>query len=102
MACAYCIVPLDLDLSARYCRFSPSQVACGAVQVANLPTLDRAFWSVVDHPRVMPIIDHYLGNDCILGSLSSRVVRPGDPVQVQLIVGVQWRYLASHSRCHTV
>ena len=29
----------------------------------------------------MPIIDHFLGSDCILGSLSSRIVRPGDPAQ---------------------
>lgn len=49
--------------------------------VANLPTLHPAFWQVCDHPRVMPIIDHFLGADCILGSLSSRIVRPGDPVQ---------------------
>jgi hypothetical protein len=36
----------------------------------------QAFWQVCDHPRVMPIIDHYLGADCILGSLASRIVRP--------------------------
>lgn len=49
--------------------------------VANLPTLHPAFWRICDHPRVVPIIDHFLGNDCILGSLSSRIVRPGDPAQ---------------------
>ena len=52
-----------------------------SAHIANLPTLHPAFWQVCDHPRIMPIIDHFLGSDCILGSLSSRIVRPGDPAQ---------------------
>ena len=52
-----------------------------AWHVANLPTLDRAFWPTLDHPRVLPLVEHFLGADCILGSLSGRIARPGDPVR---------------------
>ena len=49
--------------------------------LSNLVIHDRLYWKVCDHPQPMPLIDHFLGSDCILGSLGSRTVRPGDPVQ---------------------
>lgn len=52
-----------------------------ASHVANLPTLDPVFFKTLDHPRVLPILEHYLGETLILGSLNSRIVRPGDGYQ---------------------
>lgn len=52
-----------------------------ASHVANLPTLDPIFFPTIDHARVLPILEHFLGQSLILGSLNSRIVRPGDPVQ---------------------
>ena len=46
--------------------------------VSNLPTLDPIFFPVIDHPRILPILEHYLEPTLILGSLNSRIVRPGD------------------------
>ena len=46
--------------------------------VSNLPTLDPVFFPVIDHPRILPILEHYLEPSLILGSLNSRIVRPGD------------------------
>jgi hypothetical protein len=53
----------------------------GATHVANLPTMGRCFHAFADHPKILPLIEHFMGKDIILGSLSSRIVRPGDPVQ---------------------
>lgn len=47
----------------------------------NLPTLDPAFFQVIDHPVVLPVLEHFLDTTMILGSLSSRIVRPGDGQQ---------------------
>ncbi len=52
-----------------------------ARHVANLPTLDPVFFKCVDHPKVLPLLEHFLGESLILGSLNSRIVRPGDPDQ---------------------
>lgn len=52
-----------------------------ARHVANLPTLDPAFFKTIDHPRVLPILEHFLGETLVLGSLNSRIVRPGDGYQ---------------------
>lgn len=52
-----------------------------ARHVANLPTLDPAFFKAIDHPRVLPVLEHFLGESLILGSLNSRIVRPGDGYQ---------------------
>ena len=49
--------------------------------VANLPILNPIFFPVIDHPRVLPLLEHYLGPHLILGSLNSRIVRPGDDEQ---------------------
>ncbi len=46
--------------------------------VSNLPTLDPIFFPVIDHPSILPILEHYLEQSLILGSLNSRIVRPGD------------------------
>lgn len=52
-----------------------------ASHVANLPTLDPVFFKTIDHPRILPVIEHFLGQSLILGSLNSRIVRPGDGYQ---------------------
>ena len=52
-----------------------------ARHVSNLPVLDRIFWPTLDHPRILPLLEHFLGESLILGSLNSRIVRPGDPDQ---------------------
>ena len=49
--------------------------------VGNLPTLDPVFFPLIDHPHVLPLVEHYLGKSLILGSLNSRAARPGDPDQ---------------------
>ena len=49
-----------------------------ARHVANLPTLDPVFWTTIDHPRTLPVLEHYLGPGLVLGSLNARIVRPGD------------------------
>ncbi len=46
--------------------------------VSNLPTLDPIFFPIIDHQRILPILEHYLERTLILGSLNSRIVRPGD------------------------
>ena len=52
-----------------------------ARHVANLPVLDRSFHKTIDHQRVLPVLEHYLSENMILGSLNSRIVRPGDGYQ---------------------
>jgi hypothetical protein len=52
-----------------------------ARHVSNLPTLDPVFWPTIDHPRTLPVLEHFLGASLILGSLNARIVRPGDPDQ---------------------
>ena len=49
--------------------------------VANLPGRDPVFFQVIDHPAILPILEHFLDRTLILGSLSSRIVRPGDGKQ---------------------
>ena len=52
-----------------------------ARHVSNLPVLDRVFHKCIDHPRVLPLLEHFLEPSLILGSLNSRIVRPGDGYQ---------------------
>ncbi|MEM7533154.1 MAG: phytanoyl-CoA dioxygenase family protein [Chloroflexota bacterium] len=52
-----------------------------ASHVANLPTLDSLFLEIVDHPKIMPVLEGVLGTSIILGSLNARIVRPDDPQQ---------------------
>ena len=49
--------------------------------IPNTPAIDDAFLSLIDHPAVLPVLERVLGKDIVLGSMNSRVVRPGDPAQ---------------------
>ena len=52
-----------------------------ARHLANLVALDPMFFALIDHARVLPLIEGIMGRDIILGSLNARVVQPGDPIQ---------------------
>ncbi|GMV81428.1 MAG: hypothetical protein AMXMBFR7_26120 [Planctomycetota bacterium] len=52
-----------------------------ARHVANLVARDRSYWPLIDHTRVLPVVEAVLGPQLILGSLNSRIVRPGDREQ---------------------
>jgi hypothetical protein len=52
-----------------------------AGHLANLVTLSPAFFKVIDHPDVLPLVEAIMGRDLILGSLNARIVRPGDGIQ---------------------
>jgi len=52
-----------------------------ASHVANLPTLDPVFFKTIDHARTLPVLEHFLGETLIMGSLNSRIVRPMDGLQ---------------------
>ncbi len=52
-----------------------------ARHLANLVTLDPMFFPLIDHPRVLSVIEGTMGSEIILGSLNARVVYPGDPDQ---------------------
>jgi ectoine hydroxylase-related dioxygenase (phytanoyl-CoA dioxygenase family) len=49
--------------------------------VPNLPAVADEFLALVDHPKVLPVVESLLGQDIILGSMNARIVRPGDPLQ---------------------
>lgn len=49
-----------------------------ARHLRNLVVCDPAYLRLIDHPRVLPLIEALLGSRIILGSLNSRIVRPGD------------------------
>ncbi len=52
-----------------------------AGHITNLPTLDPIYFPLIDHPRVLPLLEAVMGPELILGSLNSRIVRPGDEAQ---------------------
>ncbi len=52
-----------------------------ARHVSNLPTLDPVFFKAIDHPQILLLLEPFPGASLILGSLNSRIVRPGDPDQ---------------------
>ena len=52
-----------------------------ALKLPNLVTLDPVFFTCIDHPRILPLMEHFLEQSLILASLVARIVRPGDPVQ---------------------
>src|SRR5215510_11738976 len=52
-----------------------------AGHITNLPTRDPLYFQCIDHPRVLPLLEAAMGRDLILGSLNSRVVRPGEAAQ---------------------
>jgi ectoine hydroxylase-related dioxygenase (phytanoyl-CoA dioxygenase family) len=49
--------------------------------VPCVPALADEFLSLIDHPAVLPVLERVLGEDIVLGSMNSRIVRPGDPDQ---------------------
>ncbi|CAN7624777.1 phytanoyl-CoA dioxygenase family protein [Phenylobacterium sp. LjRoot219] len=49
--------------------------------VPCVPAIAQDFLPLIDHPTVMPVIEAVLGRDIVLGSMNSRIVRPGDPAQ---------------------
>ena len=60
----------------------PITSTTGPHRSSYLPTLDPAFFQVIiDHPVILPVLEHFLDTTMILGSLSSRIVRPGDGQQ---------------------
>lgn len=52
-----------------------------ARHLANLVTLDPMFLPTIDHGAILPYIETIMGKNVILGSLSARVVRPGEGLQ---------------------
>ena len=52
-----------------------------ARHLANLVGLTPLAFPLIDHPRVLPLVEAIMGRDLILGSLNARVVRPGDGKQ---------------------
>ena len=52
-----------------------------AGHVSNLPRYDAAYLPLIDHPKVLPILEAVMGRDLILASLNTRVVRAGDGEQ---------------------
>ena len=53
-----------------------------AHHLANLISVDPAYFQCIDHHRVLPLIETMMGQHIILGSLNARIVRPGDGDQV--------------------
>ena len=63
-------------------EFGEDHVHRGSARhVSNLPVLDSVFHRIINHPRTLPILEHFLGDTMILGSLNARIVRPGDGYQ---------------------
>ena len=52
-----------------------------AGHITNLPTLHPVYLKCIDHPKVLPLLEAVMGEDLILASLNSRVVRPGEGTQ---------------------
>jgi ectoine hydroxylase-related dioxygenase (phytanoyl-CoA dioxygenase family) len=52
-----------------------------AGHVTNLPTLDPIYFPLIDHPRILPVLEAVMGENLILASLNARVVRPGEDRQ---------------------
>ena len=52
-----------------------------AGHVTNLPTQDPLFFPLLDHPKILPILEAILGKNLILGSLNARIARPADGEQ---------------------
>ena len=55
-----------------------------AGHVTNLPTQDPLFFPLLDHPKILPILEAILGKNLILGSLNARIARPADDEQRQI------------------
>lgn len=74
-ACREALIRLDKEVGEE--RSGPGSCR----HVANLPTLDPIFFPIIDHSRILPVLEHFLEPSLILGSLNSRIVRPGDDDQ---------------------
>lgn len=70
---------LVVELAARL--GVESQHRGRARHLANLVGLSPAFFKLIDHPAVLPLVEAIMGKDLILGSLNARIVRPGDGKQ---------------------
>ena len=46
-----------------------------------MPTIDPDYFFLIDHPSILPILENIMGLEIILGSLTSRIVRPNDTAQ---------------------
>src|SRR3954468_13184721 len=55
--------------------------AGSARHLSNLVAADPAYLRLIDHPAVLPVVEALVGPELILGSLNSRILRPGDPAQ---------------------
>jgi hypothetical protein len=55
------------------------------IHISNLLVRDPIFFKVIDHPKVLPLLEACMGHvrrlPLIIGSLNARIVRPGDPGQ---------------------
>lgn len=49
--------------------------------VPCVPALGPEFMALTDNSRVLEVLEAVLGPDIVLGSMNSRIVRPGDPGQ---------------------
>ena len=74
-----------------------------AGHVGNLPTQDPIFLPLLDHPKILPILEKILGESLILGSLNARIVRPGDGQQgLHSDIGAELLNMQSPVMCNTV
>ena len=74
-----------------------------AGHVTNLPTQDPLFFPLLDHPKILPILEAILGKNLILGSLNARIARPDDGEQgFHTDIGVELLNLVSPVMCNTV
>ena len=74
-----------------------------AGHVTNLPTQDPLFFPLLDHPKILPILEAILGKNLILGSLNARIARPADDEQgFHTDIGAELLNPASPVMCNTV
>ena len=74
-----------------------------AGHVTNLPTQDPLFFPLLDHPKILPILEAILGKNLILGSLNARIARPADGEQsFHTDIGAELLNPASPVMCNTV
>ena len=46
-----------------------------------LPVIDPYYFFLIDHPKILPILEKIMGYSLIIGSLTARIVRPKDVIQ---------------------
>ena len=88
----FCVVPDVLDqatvqtmretLIDAAARLGVESTHRGSARhLANLVTINPVYFQTIDHARVLPLVEAIMGRELILGSLSARIVRPGDGFQ---------------------